>query len=490
MNFPRHFTVALSAIVLSLALTATASAAPSLFWSNYSAAKISRANLGGGSGVDLPIAETTLNNPYGLAIDSAAGKIYWANMDGNSIGYANFDGSGSGLLNTAGGVLNQPSGPSIDSATGRIYWGNVSGSTPISYANLNGSGGGVLNTTGATNGAAYRVVVSPSTGRIFWGDYSNNAISYARLDGSGGGTLDTGGAVVDGPLGVAIDSAANRIYWANYSGDTIAYANLSGGGGGMLDTSGATVDSPNGLALDISAGRIYWGNEGNDTIYSANLGGGSGAQFDTTGATAAGVAFPVLIRQPRNVDFPTVVGKHKPGSTLTCTQGTWAADQSETFLALSPQSFSYQWYRNGKAVAGATSATFVAEKVGTYSCIVTATNFAGSEEKLNGIDFSINATVAFRKVTFNRRKGTATLRVAVTGAGRLDVYGKGVANAGRKRVSGTAKIVVRTSGKARIKLRNTGRAKVKATVAYTPEGGKAIKRRKAIVLKKRLRASR
>ena|GEM_PF-5635876 len=55
------------------------------------------------------------------------------------------------------------------------------------------------------------------------------------------------------------------------------------------------------------------------------------------------------------------------------------------------------------------------------------------------------------------------------------------------RVSGTAKIVVRASGKALIKLRNTSKAKVKATIAYTPEGGKAIKRRKTVVLKKKLR---
>ena len=51
----------------------------------------------------------------------------------------------------------------------------------------------------------------------------------------------------------------------------------------------------------------------------------------------------------------------------------------------------------------------------------------------------------------------------------------------------TTKITVRTSGKARIKLANTGKARVKATIAYTPEGGKAIKRRKTIVLKKKLR---
>jgi hypothetical protein len=128
-----------------------------------------------------------------------------------------------------------------------------------------------------------------------------------------------------------------------------------------------------------------------------------------------------------------------------------------------------------------------ANKVGTYSCVVTATNFAGSESAVSAIDFSVNATVGFKKVTFNRKKGTATLRVAVTGRGRLDLYGKGVANAQRKHAQGTAKITVRTSGKARIKLMNTGKAKIKARISYTPEGGKAIKRFKTIVLKKKLK---
>jgi predicted phage tail protein len=163
------------------------------------------------------------------------------------------------------------------------------------------------------------------------------------------------------------------------------------------------------------------------------------------------------------------------------------ADRVESALSLAPQSFSYQWFRNGKAEVGATSSTFTASKVGAYACTVTAVNFAGSDSAVSAIDFSVNATVGFKKVTYNRRKGTATLRVAVTGAGRLDLYGTGVTNAQRKRATGTAKLIVRTSGKARIKLAKTGRAKVKARISYTPEGGTAIKRFKSIVLKKKLR---
>ena len=132
--------------------------------------------------------------------------------------------------------------------------------------------------------------------------------------------------------------------------------------------------------------------------------------------------------------------------------------------------------------------TIAANKVGAYSCDGHRNQLRRLRIRSSArLDFSVNATVAFKKVTFNRKKGTATLRVAVTGTGRLDVYGKGVANAQRKHATGTAKIIVRTSGKARIKLKNTGKAKVKATISYTPEGGKAIKRRKTVVLKKKLR---
>lgn len=489
MNPSRRIATTLATVfVLLLSLVASAQAAPSIFWSNYETGGIARASLTGGSGFDLPIAATSLGEPYGLAIDAAAGRIYWANFKGNSIGYANLDGSDSGLLNAAGATVSSPSGPSIDPVGRRIYWVNATGSDRISYANLDGSGGGVLNTTGATQGEAYALVVSSEKGRVYWGDYMNNTIDFARLDGSGGRPINTIGATVKGPVGVAIDSATNRVYWANYSSEnSIAYAGLNGKETGMLDTSGATVSNPNGLAIDTAAGRIYWGNAGDNTIYSANLGGGGGARFDTSGATTNGVSFPVLIEPPRNVELPTVAGKHKPGSTLTCSQGTWALDQSETFLALAPQSLAYQWYRNGKALSGVTASTATANKVGAYSCGVTATNFAGPTGALSAVGFNVNATVAFKKTTFNRKKGTATVRLAVTGAGRLDAYGKGVANASRKRVSGTAKIVVRSSGKARIKLKNTGKAKVKATVSYTPEGGKAIKRRKTIVLKKKLR---
>jgi len=476
----------LATALVSLSIAGTAGAADSVYWVNSTGSTISHANLGGGGGADVPIVGAPVARPNGLAVDAAADKIYWGNIEDNTIRYANLDGSDGALFNTAGATEGSVTGLAIDPLGGRLYWVTTS-ANKISFANLDGSGGGDLATTGATVNQPAGLAIDPATGRIYWSNYSGNKISYANLDGSGGGgDLDTTGATVNGPEGVAIDPKTSRIYWTNYANDTIAYASLGGGGGGQLNTGAAPVEGPVGLAVDL-AGTVFWANYSLDSIGYVSLNGSPSGVADTNGATIEDPAFPVLLERPHNAELPGVTGAHKPGSTIACSQGKWAADRVESFLSLAPRTISYQWFRNGQAIAGATGASTVASKVGAYSCTATAANFAGSESALSPIDFSVNATLRFKKVTFNRKKGTAVLRVAVTGAGRLDLFGKGVAKVRRKHATATAKLVVKTSGKARTKLRKAGKVRVKARISYTPEGGKAIKRFKTIMLKKKLR---
>ncbi len=488
-NCKRMGTIALAvAILLCLLPAASANARLMVFWSNLNASKISYAPLiEEGNGADVPIASPYVDQPYGTAIDAAAGKIYWLNRgDGGSIGYANLGGSGAGLLNTAGASFDNPAGLAIDPAAGRIYWGNPeTGHESIGYANLNGSGGGLLKPAGATLEPA-GIAVDPAAGRIYWSNFAADKISYANLDGSDAHDLDTTGAPIDGPEGVAVDSSRGRVYWANHEGESFGYAGVNGGGGGEPGLNLA-VPKPIGVAIDPLSQVLYWGSEGSERTGAGNLAGCCTVPLSIGSATQSVPSFPVILHSPLMVQLPSVQGQHRPGSTLSCSPGQWAGDKVESFYYRAPQSFSYQWLRNGKAVTGATGSTVVASKVGAYSCGVTAANFAGSDSEMSPVGFAVNATVGFKALSFNRRKGTATLRLAVTGAGRLDLYGKGIANVTRKGVTGSAGLVVRSSGKARIKLANGGRAKVRATISYTPEGGKAIVRRKTIVLKKKPR---
>jgi hypothetical protein len=70
------------------------------------------------------------------------------------------------------------------------------------------------------------------------------------------------------------------------------------------------------------------------------------------------------------------------------------------------------------------------------------------------------------------RKGTATLSVALPGAGSVSLGGKGIKPVStRVAEATTAKLSVRLTGKAKVALRRTGKATVLAEVTFTPSGG-------------------
>jgi hypothetical protein len=95
----------------------------------------------------------------------------------------------------------------------------------------------------------------------------------------------------------------------------------------------------------------------------------------TQPATTSGVNIALVERgheKPVDNAAPAVIGTTTLGSTLTCSQGSWGN---------LPTSFTYQWLRNGAAIAGQTTPTYtvaIADEGTSLSCTVTATDAAGS----------------------------------------------------------------------------------------------------------------
>ena len=322
-----------------------------------------------------------------MAIDHAAGRIYWANQGNDTISYANLDGSGGGgQLNISGATANQPHGVAIDPAAGRLYWANDSDT--ISYANLDGSGGGgELDISGAPADGPYGAAIDPAGGKIYWANRGTNtgvfSIAYAGLDGSGGGELDISGAIANKPHGVSIDPVSRRVYWTNLD-SKIYYANLDGSGGGQFSTAGATDSGGIGMAIDPVEGKMYWANLGNHTISYANLdGSGGGGQLNISGASPSSPRFLAVLRSPSGAGAPQIVGGSTIGSALTCSQGAWAPDLPGSFVYRAPQSFAYQWSRDGADLAGATDTSYTAALPGEYRCVVAATNEVGSTPQVS-----------------------------------------------------------------------------------------------------------
>lgn len=92
---------------------------------------------------------------------------------------------------------------------------------------------------------------------------------------------------------------------------------------------------------------------------------------------------------PTNTVAPVVSGTPSVGQVLTTTNGTWTG---------SPTGYTYQYRRNGTAIAGATASTYTAQAadVGTtLTCAVTATNAGGSATAVsNGVTISAAKTYA------------------------------------------------------------------------------------------------
>jgi hypothetical protein len=100
------------------------------------------------------------------------------------------------------------------------------------------------------------------------------------------------------------------------------------------------------------------------------------------GATTSGINAAMVPSAPFNTAAPAISGTPTVGSVLSCSNGSWTGDPELTLSAGWPLSstFTYQWLREGAAIAGATSSAYLvqAADVGhSLVCEVTVTNVAG-----------------------------------------------------------------------------------------------------------------
>lgn len=81
--------------------------------------------------------------------------------------------------------------------------------------------------------------------------------------------------------------------------------------------------------------------------------------------------------KPQNTAEPVLSGPARPtsGSTLTCQEGTWSGAPSPVY--------SFQWLRDGVVIPSASTSTYtvaLVDEVHSVSCVVTATNGAGTQK--------------------------------------------------------------------------------------------------------------
>ena len=91
---------------------------------------------------------------------------------------------------------------------------------------------------------------------------------------------------------------------------------------------------------------------------------------------------------------------------------------------------------------------------------------------------------SFAGVKLNKKKGTAALKVKVPGAGVVKLAGKNVGKATAKPAKArTVSLTVKATGKLKKQLRKKRKAIARTKVTFTPAGGKAATKSKAVKLK-------
>jgi len=240
-----------------------------LYWSEYGVKRIRWSGLDGGAATTLVdgtddgngIYDSTLSQPYSLALDLVYDKLYYADASGShTIKVVNVDGSGprETLWTMTENGLDGPFGVALDVANQKLYWTHARDG--VIYRKDLGSGDVNTNFIDTGEDADTRpvgIALDLVNGKLYWTDYDdagngNGSIGAANIDGTGVQVgLITG---LSSPDHVAVDPYANRIYWTEYFGSKIRYADLNSPNLKVDHVTGLT--HPTGLALipDIGVG--------------------------------------------------------------------------------------------------------------------------------------------------------------------------------------------------------------------------------------------
>jgi hypothetical protein len=220
--------------------------------------------------------------------------------------------------------------------------------------------------------------VDNSTGVITTvaGDYAAGLAGNDCLGGYRGDGGPATSALLNDPQGVAVDGAGDLFIADTFNnairqvlpdgtistvvnvGAVAGSGNASPVGNGSLPAS-TTLNTPYALDIDPVTNALYIADTRNNVVDQVVNAAGAGStagpvepadQVAVTGSGQAASACAALANGPvTSTDAPTVTGTLAPGAVLTANPGTWNP---------APDSYTYQWLRDGVVIAGATGATY------------------------------------------------------------------------------------------------------------------------------------
>ncbi|MCG9126382.1 hypothetical protein JT359_02160 [Candidatus Poribacteria bacterium] len=281
--------------------------------------QIKRSNLNGSVVESVVIG---LESRGDIVLDLPNSKMYWVDFWARKIQRANLDGThiedivtGFRIPNGEGGIrincnnekckaiatpkggvpievpqelLNAPSCIAIDHQENKIYWGNRNLLGIFKRADLDGSNVEEFLRFGLMHSSAVNVELDVKVGKMYWTDDLHDQNLRANLDAS-----DTEMVVNDmlEPHGLALDLHARKMYWSITFQGTIQRSDLNGNN---IENIVTGLSFPQDIALDMRSRKIYWVDQDRKTFKSkiqrANLDGSNVTDILTDLGSIGGIA--------------------------------------------------------------------------------------------------------------------------------------------------------------------------------------------------------
>lgn len=465
-----------------------------IFWTNNGTGSIGRANLDGSNPNGSFV--TGAHSPVGLAV--GGGHIYWSNFNPNSIGRANVDGTGvnQNFMATSGfvsavAVDNRVTPPSLTIDSGPDGWTNDS--TPA---------------FGFTAGAGSTVLCSIDTGTPSYGPCSAAAgHTPASALAQGAWTFRV---KATNSLGGEATQARSFTVDTVLPQTTITGTDIRPKDG---STTFNFTSSESGSDFECQLGNDAW--EDCASPWDYTLLDDDGYTFRVRAEDQAGNIDQTPAEHTFTIDQtpPTTTITSGPTGTITDDEVTFgfAANELAEFGCklddgpwedcTSPRSYSgledgthlfkvYAGDAFGNIEPIPATRSFVVDTAGPTGPTgpTDPTGPTGPTQPTGPTGptgpTTPSSEFTFGKVKPNRKNGTATLQVKVPGAGMVQLLGSKTVKPATKQSKAASLVTlkVKAKGKAAKQLSKKGKAKVKARVRFTPTGGTAKTKSKAVKL--------
>jgi DNA-binding beta-propeller fold protein YncE len=261
-----------------------------VYWTEYGADKIRRADF---DGAHLEDVNSGLAGPGGYALDVGSGLQYWADGDDLTIKRGPMEGTTIAGLDPPETLVTSvaAAGLALDTAGQHLYY--TVGSQVRVYHISDPDNDTIVTGQGCPLGIAF----DEAAQKVYWSDPCLDTIKRADFDGFNVETLVSSG--LDGPGGIALDVFAGKMYWVDTSLNNIKKANLDGTSVQIILSS---LGGPEDIAVDPVGARIYWTEFSTSKVRAADNDGTDPVDVTPTGAVPYGIDIDIYTPEIGIVD--------------------------------------------------------------------------------------------------------------------------------------------------------------------------------------------